>query len=94
MCSSHDSGTVQHINVLCMIAGGNRSNQKRQHHAVTETNCTVRMARKKNASTERSPRILERQGQNIRRWLNHEMGTVGYTYGLRTEMLKRIHMDQ
>ena len=55
-----------------------------QHHAVTETNCTDRMARKKNSSTERSQRILERQGQNIQnQWFNHEMGTVGNTYWLK-----------
>ena len=35
--------------------------KERQHHAVTETNCAVRMARKKNTSTQRSPRILEHQ---------------------------------
>ena len=82
MCSSHDmalySTPTSDARLQEVIEA-----TKKDNTAVTETNCAVRMTRKKNTSTERSPRILEPQGQNIRnKWFNHERGTVGNTYWL------------
>ena len=82
MCSSHDvalySTPTSDARLQEVIEA-----TKKDNTAVTETNCAVRMTRKKNTSTERSPRILECQGRNIRnKSFNHERGTVGNTYWL------------
>ena len=82
MCSSHDVALYSTPTFDARLQEVIEATKK-DNTAVTETNCAVRMARKKNTSTERSSRILERQGQNIQnKWFNHERGTVGNTYWL------------